>query len=144
MKPIAALTIAVALVSGLLVAPEQKAVPKDSMRVSIPGWTKGYVFTVGRRTADQPGTADLPESTHLRMSGPKKLMADLKAHEGSMIEITGLMRKGDYPSGINIGGGVRMTPGSGRSGGVTSTPLGGQIPIDVEAWRSIAGSCPRR
>ena len=142
MNTTAALTLACALVSGLLVAQEQKPVPKDSVRVSIRGCTKGYVFTAGRRTADQPGTADFPEGTHFRMNGPKKVMSDLKAREGSMVEITGLMKKDDYPSGINVGG-VRIGPSSG-GGSVTNTPRGGQVFIDIEGWRAIGGSCPKK
>ena len=136
----------VALVAVLscasLAAQELKPVPKDSVRVSIPGCTKGYVFTVGPRTADEPGTIDLPDGTHLRMNGPKKLMSQVTARRGSMIEITGLMRKGDLPEGIRIGKGVRISPGP--SGSVTSTPLGSQVTIDVESFRPIEGGCPSR
>jgi hypothetical protein len=81
------------------------------------------------------------------MSGPKKLMADIKAHEGSKIEITGLMKRGQYgPDGIGIGGGVRIAPAPGPgSGGFTGgSPGGGQTIIDVEDWRPVAGSCPSR
>jgi hypothetical protein len=59
-----------------------------------------------------------------------------------MVEITGLMKKGDVPEGIGLGGGFRISPGSRRGGGVTNTPLGSQIPIDVEGWRPAIGSCP--
>jgi len=134
--------LAVVFAAGTLVAQEPKKVPKDSVRVSIPGCVKGYVFTVGRRTPDQPGTSDLPEGTHLRMNGPKKLMSEIGARKGSMVEITGLMKKDDVPEGISLGGGVRMTPGSRRGGSVNSSPLGSQIPIDVEGWRPAMGSCP--
>src|SRR2546426_11443479 len=112
MRTTVVITAAVALLSGPLGAQENKSVPKDSVRVFIPGCTKGYVFTAGRRTQDQPGSADIPEGMHLRMNGPKKVMAEIKAQEGSMIEITGLMRKGQYrPGGVGIGGGVRSTRG---------------------------------
>src|SRR6478672_1183680 len=77
-------------------AQEKKPVPKNSVRVSIPGCSRGYVFTVGARTVDQPGSVNVPEGMHLRMNGPKQLMSEIKAHEGSMIEITGLMKKGQY------------------------------------------------
>ena len=49
-------------------AQETKPVPKDSLRVSIPGCTKGYVFTVGRRTADEPGSTNVPEGMHLNVA----------------------------------------------------------------------------
>src|SRR5206468_9571030 len=92
----AVITVAVGVLSGLLVAQENKPVPKDSVRVFVPGCTKGFIFTAGRRTQDEPGSLVIPEGMHLRMNGPKKMMAEIKAHEGSMIEITGLMRKGQY------------------------------------------------
>ena len=148
MKPLSALCIAVTLLGGSLAAQEPKPVPKNAVRVSIPGCTKGYVFTVGARTPDQPGTIDLREGMHLRMTGPKKLIGELKAHEGSMVEITGTMKKGQpNPEGIGIGGGVRVTPGIGPGGTGAGVSLmrGADVPIiDVEGWRQATGICPSR
>ena len=107
---IAAVVIVALVMSSRPDAQETKPVPKDSERVSIPGCTKGYVFTAGRRTLDEPGNFEIPEGMHLRMNGPKQLMSEIKAHEGSMIVITGLMRKGQYLDGVSIGGGVRVGP----------------------------------
>src|SRR4029079_13011361 len=118
MKITRVIAVAVVMSCGTLVAQEGKPVPKDSVRVSIPGCTKGYVLTASRRTTDQPGSVDVPEGLHVRMNGPKKLIAEIKAHEGSMIEITGLMKRGQFgPDGVGIGGGVRITPGPAPSGG---------------------------
>ena len=134
---------AVAMLSGTLAAQERKPVPKDSARVSIPGCTKGYVFTVGKRTVDEPGSVNVPEGTHFRMNGPKKLINEIKAQEGSMIALTGLTLKGQYlPGGIPIGGGVRVGPGPGAGG--FGSPVAGQLSIDVEGWRPIEGHCPSR
>ena len=146
MKYTAVVTIAVAVLSGPLVAQEEKPVPKDSMRVSIPGCTKGYIFTAGRRTPDQAGSADIPEGMHMRMNGPKKMMAAIKAHEGSMVVITGLMKKGQYnPQSVGVGGGVRIGPGPAPTGGsLSATPMASQILIDVEGWRTAVGDCPSR
>jgi hypothetical protein len=132
---IAALIVAAAVVP--IAAQENKPVPKDSVRVAVQGCSKGYIFTAGPRNPDQPGGYDIPEGMHLRMNGPKKLMSDIKAHEGSMIELTGLMKKGQFNDGVSIGGRVRIAPG----GGIGS-PTAGQIFIDVEGWRPVAGSCP--
>src|SRR5207249_3800364 len=142
----AVITVAIAVLSGPLIAQEKKPVPKDSVRVSIPGCTKGYVFTAGRRTADQPGSVDIPEGMHLRMNGPKEMMTEIKAHEGSMIEITGLMKKGQYgPDGVGIGGGVRIAPGPASPGGsLSGNPGVNQLLVDVEGWRPIVGACPSR
>jgi hypothetical protein len=148
MQPFSALCIAVALLGGSLAAQEEKPVKQNEIRVSIPGCTKGYVFTVGARTPDQPGTVDLREGMHLRMTGPRKLIGELKAHEGSMVEITGTMKKGQLnPEGIGIGGGVRVTPGvaPGAGGGTVSLSRGADVPIiDLEGWRPAIGNCPSR
>jgi hypothetical protein len=134
--------VAALMSSGALGAQEQKPVPKDSVRVFVPGCSKGMIFTAGRRTEDSPGSA-VPEGMHLRMSGPKQMIAEIKRQEGSRIEITGLMRKGQFgPDGVGIGGGVRITPGPSPSGGgLLPSPGAGQIMIDVEGWRRVPGDC---
>ena len=145
MRTTAVITAAVAVLSGPLVAQENRPVPKDSLRVFVPGCTRGLIFTAGRRTQDQPGSVDIPEGMHLRMNGPKKIMAEIKAHDGSMIEITGLMKRGGQhkPDGVRIGGGVRITPGPAPTGGsLPGAPIVGQILIDVEGWRPAVGDCP--
>ena len=146
MRTTAVITVAIAVLGGPLVAQENKPVPKDSVRVLIPGCTKGLIFTAGRRTPDEPGSVDIPEGMRLRMNGPKKMMAEIKAHEGSMIEITGLMKKGQYkPDGVSIGGGVRITPGPAPTGGsLAGNPSVSPILIDVEGWRPVVGDCPSR
>jgi hypothetical protein len=142
MRMTVVITVATVL-SGSLLAQEDKPVPKDSARVAVPGCTKGYIFTVGSRAANEAGSNfDIPEGMHLRMNGPKKMMAEIKAHEGSLIEITGLMKKEQYrPDGVAIGGGVRIGPGP-TGGGLS--PGGGQSFIDVEGWHPLVGSCPTR
>lgn len=142
------LTIAAMLaitMAAAISAQETKPVPKDSQRVMIPGCTKGMIFTAARRTEDRPGSADIPEGMHLRMSGAKKMMAEIKGHEGQMIELTGLIKKGQLdPRGVGIGGGVRVAPGPSPMGGGGITMGSGvnQIVIDVEGWRPVVGECP--
>ena len=122
-----------------------KPVPKDSMRVYLPGCAKGYMFTISRTPTDEStSTSGLPDGLHLRMNGKKELMAEIKAREGSRIEITGIMKKDQYAPGIAIGGGVRIGPGSSSPGGRPSSPVADQISIDVEGWRQVEGRCPSR
>ena len=85
------LIVVIATMSALAVvrAQEQKPVPKDSVRVMVPGCSKNYVFTAGRAAEDQPGGTAVPEGTHLRMNAPKNVMAEIKGQEGSRIEISG-------------------------------------------------------
>jgi hypothetical protein len=62
-----------------------------------------------------------------------------------MIEITGLMKKGQYkPDGVAVGGGVRISPGPAPGGSLAGNPGVSQILIDVEGWRPIVGDCPSR
>jgi hypothetical protein len=147
MKLTLAAALAVSLAPLSPAAQETKPVPKDSARVSLPGCTRGYVFTAGPKTVDEPGSFEIPEGMHLRMNGPKKLINEIKAHEGSLIEITGLVKRGQYKEGIPIGGGVRVSPGPAPGGGgvgmsVNTTPS--QIQIDVEGWRPLDGACRTR
>jgi len=135
--------IAAVVLTGPLGAQERKPVPKDSIRVFVPGCSKGMIFTAGARTEDAPGAA-VPEGMHLRMSGPKELIADIKGHEGSRIEITGLMKKSQPGEGVNIGG-VHVSPApSGPSGNMRPSPGVSQNVIDVEGWRTIPGECPSK
>ena len=133
---------AVAMV-GVTVSAQEKKVPKDSVRVTIPGCTKGYVFTAGPRTEDQIGRGAIPEGMHIRMNGPKKLINEIKAHEGQMVAITGLMKKGQPGQGVSLGGGVRVMPGAPVSGGgPPSYMLQSPDSIDVESWQPAPGNCP--
>ena len=132
-----AAALALAAASGL--AQEPTPVPKDSARVSVPGCSKGYIFTVASRTVNEAGTnVDIPEGTHLRMNGPKKLIGEIRAHEGQMIQLTGLMKK-DQPGigGVQLGGGVSV--GAGAPVGGMPSAGGGQNFIDVEGWSAIPG-----
>ena len=144
-----AVAVAIGVTSiGVLAAQEIKPVPKDSVRVYVTGCTKGRVFTAGPRMEDPPSNLEVREGTHLRMNGPKKVLEEIKAHEGSMmVGITGLMKKGQYaPGGVSLGGGVRIAPAPSSPG--PSASIGGagveQASIDVETVRPVAGRCPSR
>jgi hypothetical protein len=131
-----------------LAAQEPKPVPKDSVRITVPGCSKGYVFTAARKAEVSPGST-VPEGTHLRLNGSKSLMADIKGQEGSMLEITGVVKKGQIiEDGVGVGGGVRIRPGTGNpsspTGGSVSSASSGYVTIDVEGWRRIPGECRSR
>ncbi len=145
MRSLAALVIATTTATLSLAAQEPKPVPKDSVRVAIPGCSKNQVFTAGTAAVDRPAGTVVPEGTRLRMNGPKKMMAEIKAEEGSQIEITGLVKRGQIAQdGVGIGGGVRVGGGYPAAGtGGMPSPGSGQLMIDVEGWRAIEGSCAR-
>ena|SRR5215203_626896 len=142
MKVIACLALAV-LTGGLAAAQEEKPVPKGSSRVYVPGCSKGYVFTAGPRTEDRPGIA-VPSGTHLRMAGKKELIEEIKAREGTRIEIAGLVKNGQLgEGGIRVAPGVRVQGAPSPSGGLGPGTGVSQVMIDVEGWRQIPGECPR-
>ena len=147
------LLVASALVAAFMpaaFAQDLKPVPKDSTRIIVPGCAVDYVFTAVRATEDTPGGATVPEGTHLRLSGKKALLSDIKAHEGSRMQITGLIRKGQSLGGGLAIGGARVSGGGRPVAGGTGGYGGGvgsgvdRIVIDVEAWQPIPGDCPTR
>jgi len=127
---------------------QERPVPKDSARLSISGCARGRVFTVHRdQTHEASGSYQLAENMKLRLEGQKQVLNEIKAHEDSMIEITGLMKQSDVVQpGVGVAGGrIRITPVMpDRPGGATRDP-GPPTPIvDVESYRLLNTSCPRR
>src|SRR5665213_1743525 len=86
----------VLLVVSAQVQQEKKPVPSDSVRVSVAGCTKGYVLTANHNMPDVATDLDIPAGMHLRMNGPKKVIDAIDAYKASMIQITGIMKKGQY------------------------------------------------
>jgi hypothetical protein len=142
MRGSAIASCAIVFLATSVLAQEPKPVPKDSTRVSISGCAKGYVFTAGPTIANLPRSIDLPEGTHLRMNGPKRIMDALIAHKESMIQITGLMKKDQFQQGGVAVGGVRIAPGpSGATGGAAPSITPSLAQIDVEGWSPAPGTC---
>jgi hypothetical protein len=114
--------LAAALLAALssLSSAQERPVPKDSARLSIAGCARGRVFTVGRDPKSESLGFQLAEGMKIRLEGQKKALEEIKAHEGAMIELTGLM----MPNGRGMG---------------AATPV-----LDVEAWRPLNSSCPKR
>lgn len=145
--------VALSVIAGFApatLAQDQKPVPKDSVRITVPGCAVDYVFTAVRATEDTPGGATVPEGTHLRLSGKKDMLKEIKAHEGSRLQVTGLIRKGQSLGGGLAAGGARVSGGgrpvAGGTGGYGAGVGAGvdRIVIDVEGWQPIPGDCPSR
>lgn len=144
----AAAVAAVLCLAGTLEAQERK-VPGDSARVSIPGCARGRVFIVAVTPEHEPSQADIAPGRRFRLAGPKDVLSDIKRREGQMIEVTGLVRKAALsgPGGIAIAGGrVRIGAGSPQAplGDVTRDPGYNQPVLDVEGWRVLPESCSAR
>lgn len=141
----------VAVMTVLLVAgprggtAQEKPVPKDSMRITIPGCAKGVAFTV-MDSPEHESRSSVPPGRRFRLSGKKALLNDLKRAEGQMIEVTGLIRRGQMnQGGVSVGGGVSLGPGPSPLGGMAGRDANyTQVVLDVEGWRPLPADCPSR
>jgi len=126
---------------------QERKVPKDSTRVSIPGCSKGSAFVVTASPEPDRTSTEIGIGRRFRLTGPKDVLAEIKRREGSMIEVTGLVKKSDLKEGgIRLGGGrVRIggaNPQDPISGGPGHAPVSGNAILDVEGWRPLAETCP--
>ena len=140
--------LALALLAALsnLLSAQERPVPKDSTRLSISGCAHGRVFTVGR-DPEHESTFAMELGTKVRLEGDKKVLADVKAHEGTMVELTGLMKRSDVAQpGVGLAGGkVRITPVMPSGNSRPGTNPGPSPPVlDVEAYRLLNASCSNR
>ncbi|MGE3277069.1 MAG: hypothetical protein AB7O67_18300 [Vicinamibacterales bacterium] len=137
-----AVLLAMIAASGAGLVAQEKPVPKDSERVYVPGCADNRLFVVSPPREDQPGRSSVPAGTRLRMNGPKKLLDEIKAHRRDLIELTGLIRKGQFePGGVRLGP-FRVTPGPPPGSSPMRSPNVEQVIIDVEGWRILPGECP--
>ena len=139
------------LASGALLAAQEREVPKDSTRITVPGCAKGRSFIVAQREGHDPTSGDLAPGRRFRLSGKKDILSDIEKREGMMVEITGLVRKAELagPGGITTGGGrVRIGGGApqaqGGSPNRTLTGVATDAVLDVVGWQRLPESCPDR
>ena len=138
--------------AALLSAQQEREVPKDSTRITIPGCANGRTFIVAAREGHDPTSGDLAPGRRFRLSGPKDILKDIAVREGMMVQVTGLVRKAELagPGGLTTGGGrVRIGGGPPQAqggGGPSRTPTGvtTDAVLDVEAWDRLPESCPTR
>jgi len=137
----------VVMVAGGVALAQEKPVPRDSSRLTVAGCAYDRLFIVDVSPEHELPRTELKPGRRLRLSGPKKLLEEIKARKGSVVELTGLMRKSDLiEQGVGLAGGaVRIMPGRspiGATGGPDSTMT--QAVIDVESWRLLNAPCPDR
>jgi hypothetical protein len=135
--------IGAAMVAG--VAAQEREVPKDSVRITVPGCARGRLFTVGPREENEPIRSDVPPGRRFRLAGKKDVLREVEEHESSQVRLTGLIRKSDvYPPGAKIGG-VIVGPGPSPTDPRAARSSGyNEAVFDVESWEPMPGSCPRK
>lgn len=131
-------------VPSLLVAQEERPVPSDSSRVRIAGCARDRAFIVDVPQGRESANSAIAPGRRFRLSGPRSVLDDIKRREGSMVEITGLVRKSDMAGP----GGVRLFGGRVRIGGAPprdrNDPMYNQVVIDVESFQLLPDNCPTR
>ena len=132
-------------VAGVAVA-QERPVPSDSTRITVPGCAKDRLFVVGETEGRENTTTGISPGRRFRLSGPRSLLDDIKKREGSMVEITGLVRKSDVagPGGVTFLGGRVRVGGTTTSRDPIRDPMYNQIVIDVEGFQVLPDRCPSR
>jgi len=126
---------------------QEKKVPKDSLRVSIPGCSRGSAFVVTASPEPDRTSNEIAIGRRFRLTGPRDVLNEIKKREGTMVEVTGIIKKNDLkgPGGISLGGGrVRIggVPQDPTSGVPSPASTSGNAIIDVEGFRPLAETCP--
>jgi hypothetical protein len=112
------------------------------------GCLKGRVFTA---TAAPEGenVRRGPDVTghHFRVSAPKEVMSQIKAHDGHLVVVVGIVRKSalnDQGLGMKVGGTrvVIGAPGGDPGRMNAQQPMGGLPVMDVSSVQYLSDSCP--
>jgi hypothetical protein len=144
------LFLGLALACGSVLFAQERQIPKDSVLLTMQGCAKGRTFTVGPRSEHQPANVDVSPGRRFRLSGSKKILEEIRKRQEAMVEITGLVRKGQLsgPGGVSIAGGRIRIGGATPQNPIYSDPRRdpgyNQVVIDVESWAPLPDSCPAR
>jgi hypothetical protein len=140
--------LAVLVVLGAALTAQEKPVPKNEVRVQIPGCAYNRTFISEEAPAGEP-VGSIAAGRRFKLSASKDVLTTIKKQEPSMLEITGRIRRADLDDlrGTPVGGGVRV--GGGRPQAPTSSvgrpDLGYyEVMIDVESFRLLPATCPKR
>ena len=143
MKAVYTVVLAMSLAPALS-GQQEKPVPSDSVRISIPGCSRGVMFTV-TESPEHESRSPVAPGRRFRMAGKKELLREIQGREGTMIEVTGIVLKGQVDqTGVAVGDRVRVSPGPTPGASVSNNPSFNQNILDVEGWRQLAGTCPTR
>jgi hypothetical protein len=136
--------LALLVAATALPAAQEKPVPSDSARITIPGCAKDRAFVVDQPHGREIAASDIQPGRRFRLSGKREVLADIHRREGTMVEITGLVRKSDLagPGGVRLFGG-RVRIGGAPQRDAMRDPMYNQVVIDVEGFQLLPDSCRR-
>ncbi|MBI3050059.1 MAG: hypothetical protein HYY76_17305 [Acidobacteria bacterium] len=139
------LVVLLILLAPTPAAAQERPVPSDSARITIPGCARDRAFVVMEPGGHEISASGIQPGRRFRLSGPRQVLADIRKREGTMVEITGLVRKSDLagPGGLRIFGG-RVRIGGALPRDAVRDPMYNQVVIDVEAFQLLPDPCPGR
>ena len=128
-----------------LAAAQERPIPSDSARISIAGCANGRTFIVDEPAGREITATGIQPGRRFRLSGPRSVLDDIRKREGTMVEITGLVRKSDVagPGGLTMLGG-RVRIGGTAPRGAVRDPMYNQVVIDVEGFQLLPDGCRAR
>ena len=103
------------------------------------------MFTVDQPAGREVTATGIQPGRRFRLSGPRRVLDDIRKREASMVEITGLVRKSDVagPGGLTLLGGRVRIGGTPRADAVRD-PMYNQVVIDIEGFQFLPDRCPAR
>jgi hypothetical protein len=125
--------------------PEPKPIPKDSVEIAARGCLTGRVFTAIARgeEAEVERGPDVSGRT-FRVTAPKEVMKQVKAHNGHLVDVAGLVRTAalaDNAPGKRIGN-TRIIIGTPPGSGPGGAPVANYTVMDLTAVRFVSDTCP--
>ena len=128
-----------------LAAAQERPIPRDSTRITIPGCATDRAFVVDEPSGREITATGIQPGRRFRLSGPRSVLDDIKRREATMVEITGLVRKADLagPGGVTLLGG-RVRIGGALPRDAVRDPMYNQIVIDVEGFQVLPDRCQTR
>ena len=141
----ALVSLVLALAAPQPASAQERPIPSDSNRITIAGCARDRAFVVGIPEGREVTQSGVQPGRRFRMSGPRQVLDDIRKREGSMVEITGLVRKSDMagPGGVSILGG-RVRIGGATPRDPMRDPMYNQVVIDVEGYQLLPDPCPTR
>lgn len=150
-KPLIVLTLLAAVASSALA--QERPRPKDSTELTVAGCLKGRMFTVTGNPNEEGAVGSGPNviGRSLRIAGPKGVIAEVKKHNGHLVEVTGFVKTSDLatPQGIPLGK-SRIVIGAGplntdpTRSDPQRDPLFNVMILDATSVRFLSESCPIR
>ena len=90
------------LVSGTLITAQEKEVPKDSQRITIPGCVDGRTFRIAAREGHDPTSGDLKPGRRFRLQGSKDILKELEKDPEYIADADKLQLERDSTSGEKV------------------------------------------